>query len=162
MKIFAMKKAIICGSIVIILGMLIALGPRFLFKVCDSNMASSENTEDCCTEPAKNNCCGPAVSSFSICHWTAQAEIGLGLLIVAMGACMIVFTDIKTRLGLFIGVFMSSIIALAIPNFLIGGCSSITMQCRKIAFPALTVESIVLLVFSAITITIIVIKKPIK
>jgi hypothetical protein len=55
---------------------------------------------------------------------------------------------------------MASIIALAVPNFLIGGCGSLTMKCRKVAFPALTVESVVLLVFSAIMVTIILIKKP--
>jgi len=72
---------------------------------------------------------------------------------------MIVFTDIKTQLGLLIGIFLSSIIAIAIPNALIGGCSMATMRCHRIAFPALTVEGIVLLLFSAILITIIAIKK---
>jgi hypothetical protein len=121
------KKAIIFGTMIIIFGLLIALGPRFLFKVC----ALHE-------------------TGFPHCHWSAQAEIGIGLLIAALGACMIVFTDPKTRLGLVIGTFLASIIALAVPHFLIGGCGMMTMQCRKIAFPALTVESVVLLVFSAV------------
>jgi hypothetical protein len=132
-----MKKNIIISIVIIILGLLIALGPQFLFKVC-------RHGEE----------------SFPRCHWSAQAEIGMGLLIVALGACMIVFTDTKTHLGLIIGVFMASIIALAVPNFLIGGCGSLTMKCRKVAFPALTVESVVLLVFSAIMVTIILIQKP--
>jgi len=154
-----MKKVIISGAIVMVLGLLIALGPKFLFKVCDSNMASTASGEDCCAEPAKSSCCGPALSSLPICHWSAQAEIGIGLLIVALGACMIVFTDKKIRFGLLIGVFFSSIISLAIPNFLIGGCSTMTMRCHRVAFPALTIESAVLLVFSAIMITIIAIQK---
>jgi len=156
-----MKKEIIFGFIVIILGLFISLGPQFLFKVCSLNMTSSESTEDCCEEPAKNSCCGTSASSLPICHWTARAEIGIGLLIVALGACMIVFIDPKTHLGLLIGVFMASIIALAIPNFLIGGCSSLAMRCRKLAFPALTVESIILLVFSVIRLTIIAMQKPV-
>jgi hypothetical protein len=126
-----MKKAIITGTVVIILGLLIALGPQFLFKVC----AHGE-------------------SGYPHCHWSAQAEIGMGLLIVALGVCMIVFTDAKTHLGLLIGIFLASIIALAIPNTLIGGCGMMSMQCRKVAFPALTAESIILLVFSAIMLTI--------
>jgi len=153
-----MKKSIIIGSIVIVLGLLIALGPQFLFKVCDSKMSSSESA-DCCAEPAKNSCCGPAASSLPICNWSARAEIGIGLLIVALGACMIVFIDPKTHLGLLIGIFFASIIALAIPNMLIGGCAAMTMRCHRIAFPALTIESVVLLVFSAIMITLIAIKK---
>jgi len=131
-----MKKTIILGSVVILLGLLTALGPQFLFKVCDHGE-----------------------SGFPHCHWSAQAEIGIGLLIAALGACMIVFTDRKTHLGLLIGIFLASMIALAVPNFLIGGCGMMTMKCRRVAFPALTAESVVLLVFSAIMITVIAMQK---
>jgi len=158
-----MKKAIICGSIVIILGLLIALGPKFIFKVCDKTMAmaSTESAEDdCCAQPEQNSCCGPSVTELPICHWSARAEIGMGLLIAALGACMIVFIDRKIHFGLLIGVFFSSIIALAIPNFLIGGCTMMSMRCHRVAFPALTVESVILLLFSAILITLIAMKKP--
>ena len=120
-----MKKSVIFGSVVIVLGLLIALGPQFLFKVCSHD------------------------DSYLRCYWSAQAEIGLGLLIAALGFCMIVFADPKTHMGLLIGIFLAGIIALFIPHALIGGCGMMTMQCRKVAFPALTVESIVLLVFSA-------------
>jgi len=132
-----MKKVIITGSIVILLGLLICLGPQFLFKVC-----------------------GPMGEGVSHCHWSAQAEIGLGLLVAALGGCMLVFTDQKTHLGLLVGIFLASIIALAVPHFLIGGCSNMTMKCHRVAFPALTVESVLLLVFSAIMITVIAMQKP--
>ena len=132
-----MKKNIIFGAIVITLGLLVALGPQLLFKVCDHG-------ED----------------GYPHCHWSTQAEIGIGLLIAALGACMIVFADSNTHLGLAIGTFLASIIALAVPNFLVGGCGMMTMKCRKVAFPALTVESIFLLVFSVIIVTINIIQKP--
>jgi hypothetical protein len=132
-----MKKAIISGVIVILLGLFIALGPQFLFKVC-----------------------GHGEDGYPHCHWSAQAEIGMGLLIVALGSCMIVFPDPKIHLGLIIGVCMASLIALAIPNFLIGGCGMLSMKCRRIAFPALTVESVILLIFSAVMLTVIAVKKP--
>jgi hypothetical protein len=130
-----MKKDIIFGVIVIVIGLFIAFGPQYVFKVC----AHGEG-------------------SYALCHWTAQAEVGIGLLIAALGACVIVFADAKTRLGLFIGIFFAGIVALAIPHFLIGGCGSLAMRCRKIAFPALTIESVALLVFSAIILTITVMK----
>jgi hypothetical protein len=152
-----MKKAIITGSAIIALGLLIALGPQFLFKVCGQTMVSSAGGEiaDCCATTEESGCCAPAANSLPVCHWSVRAEIGIGLLIAALGACMIVFIDPKTQLGLIIGVFMASLVALAIPHALIGGCGSMAMKCRRVAFPALTVESVILLVFSAVMVVII-------
>ena len=152
-------KKIIVGIIVVVFGLLISLGPQFLFKVCGLSMTADGYLEDCCAEPAEASCCGPAPSSYPRCHWSARAEIGIGLLIAALGACMIVFTEPLIQLGLLIGTFFAGIIALGIPNMLIGGCDSPAMQCRRVAFPALTAISVVLLVFSAIMITIIAMKK---
>jgi hypothetical protein len=132
-----MKKSIIIGSVVVALGLLISLGPQFLFKVC----AHGE-------------------SGFPHCHWSAQAEIGMGILIVALGICMVIFKDAKTLLGLCIGVFLSGIVSLGIIHFLVGGCGSMAMACRRVAFPALTVESVILLVFSAVVVVYIEMKKP--
>ena len=102
------------------LGLLLALGPQFLFKVCDSHTM--------------------------ICHWTAQAEIGIGGIIALLGVAMLIFTDIKIRLGLSIGILLSGIHALLVPHVLIGGCSTPSMACNTTAFPAITVISILLLV----------------
>ena len=157
-------RAIIIGAIVILLGLFISLGPQFLFKVCGTAMASSEDADDSCgcaahAEPEVSSCCTSPVRSLPVCHWTARAEIGVGLLVVALGACMMLFSNPQTRLGLLIGVFFAGIIALFIPHSLIGGCASMNMMCRKVAFPALTAGSIVLLVFSAIVLTSIAMQK---
>jgi hypothetical protein len=132
-----MKKNIIIGSVVIALGLLISLGPQFLFKVCTVH----------------------GDGGFPHCHWSAQAEIGIGILIVALGICMIIFKDPKTLLGLSIAVFLSGIVSLGIIHFLVGGCGSMAMACRRVAFPALTVESVILLVFSAVVVVYIEMKK---
>jgi hypothetical protein len=120
-----MKKSIIFGSTIIALGFLVALSPQFLFKVCSAHSGT-----------------------FPLCHWTAQAELGMGMLIAALGICLIVFTDPKTQIGLAIGILFASILVLGIPHALIGGCKSSTMACHKVAFPALTVIGIVLLAYS--------------
>jgi hypothetical protein len=118
-----MKNRIISGGAVIISGLLIALGPQFLFKVC------------------------PVVDGMYMrCHWTAQAEIGIGgPLIAALGIALIFSASSKIRLGLTIGIFLSGVLALLIPHVLIGGCPMHGMPCRKITFPAITVISILLL-----------------
>ena len=123
-----MKKTYVSAVSLVVTGFLIAFGPKFLFRVC---------TPGC-------SCCGDIPQ----CYWTAQAEVGMGLLISALGFCFFVFSDPKIHLGLFIGVFLSGIVSLLIPVSLIGGCYEITMSCRRIAIPALIVENSILLAFS--------------
>jgi hypothetical protein len=125
-----MKKQFF-GIPIVICGLLIAFGPQFIFKVCDSSC--------CCSDIPQ-------------CHWAAQAEIGIGMLIAALGLGLVIFNDSKTQLGLFIGVFLSGIIAIGFPHALIGGCEMKNMACHKIAFPAITIISIVLVVFTAIVV----------
>jgi len=121
-----LRKQQIDGITIIILGLLIALGPQFLFKVC-----------------AAHN------GAYPLCHWTARAELGMGMLIAALGICLIAFTDPKTQIGLIIGIFLTSIMIIGIPHALIGGCKSSEMACHRVAFPALTVEGVILLIYSA-------------
>jgi hypothetical protein len=118
-----MKIRIAGGIAVIIFGLLIALGPQFLFKVC---------------EPMHDN--------FMKCHWTAQAEIGIGALIAALGIALLFFASAQVRLGLAIAVVLSAAVALLFPHVLIGGCAMETMQCRKVAFPAITAISILTII----------------
>jgi uncharacterized membrane protein YedE/YeeE len=120
-----MKNRIISGAAAIAAGLLIALGPQFLFKVC------------------------PVEEMLMKCHWSARAEIGVGALIAALGIALIFFANSKIRLGLTIGIFLAGVLALFIPHALIGGCAMHTMQCRKVAFPAITVIGILLLIGAA-------------
>jgi hypothetical protein len=121
-----MKKRII-GIVVVALGLLLALGPQFLFKVC------------------------PVMDDMHMkCYWTAQAEIGIGGLIAALGIALIIFASVKIRLGLTIGLLLSSIHALLLAHVLIGGCTMHTMPCRKLTIPAITSVSILLIIGSAL------------
>jgi hypothetical protein len=134
-----MKKVnVVIGAVVTVLGLLVALGPQFVFKIC----APHEE------------------GGFSHCHWSGQAEIGMGFLIVALGVCMIVLAQPKTQLGLAISAFLAGLVALFIPHTLIGGCSNVAMTCHKVGFPALTVECIGLLVVSAVYVVFLEMKKP--
>jgi len=121
-----MKKRII-GIIFTALGLLIALGPQFLFKVCE-----------------------PMGDMIMKCHWSARAEIGVGAVIAIFGIALIIFTCKGIRLGFVVGILLSGIHALLIPYALIGGCPMHTMPCRKIAFPAITVISILVIVLAGL------------
>ncbi|MDR2795312.1 MAG: DUF4418 family protein [Spirochaetaceae bacterium] len=122
-----MKNRIISGGAAIVFGLLIALGPQFLFPVC----------------PVEGG-------MFMKCHWSAQAEIGVGAVIAVLGIALVIFANSKIRLGLTIGIFLSAVLSLLIPHALIGGCAMQSMPCRKISFPSIVVISILLLIGSAL------------
>jgi len=134
-----MKKNIIIGAVIIALGLLISLGPQYLFKPCP-----------------------PHGSSYALCHWTAMTELGMGMLIAAFGLCFIVFPDPKTQIGLTLGVFFTSIMVLGLPYALLGGCTDHSMQCHKVTFPIITVLGGILLLYSIFVIALNEIKNPAK
>jgi len=116
----SMIKNSIYGAAMFIAGLLIAFGPQFLFKLCGGGCGS---------------CCGDGIPT---CYWTGRAEIGMGLIIAALGLCLFVFTEPQTQLGLYIGIFLAGLFGLLIPHVIIGGCELRTMGCHRRAFPALT------------------------
>ncbi|MCL2174522.1 MAG: DUF4418 family protein [Treponema sp.] len=119
-----MKRNNISGGAVILFGLLIALGPQFLFKMC-----------------------GQHESGYSACHYAGLAELCVGILIASVGICIVLISDIKVQLGLTIGLFLMAIVAGLIPyEIFFGVCDSDTMSCRNAALPALTVLSSCLLI----------------
>jgi len=120
-----MKKNYITSAIPVILGLLIAFGPHYIFKVCPSG------------------CCA------NLCNYSAHAETGAGLIIAALGLCMMIYTDPKVRLGMVLGIFFAGIVSLLIPHALIGGCAGMAMNCRRVTFPILTFIGALVLVYSA-------------
>jgi hypothetical protein len=111
------KKNMISGAATFFLGFLIALGPQFLFKVCDTQSGDVLR-----------------------CFWMVRAAICVGILIAAFGVCLFFFPCPKVRQGLSIGVFLTGIVAVIIThkNF-IGGCIAMEAVCRRLTLPALTV-----------------------
>jgi len=119
-----MKNKIISGSAAIVLGLLVALGPMFLFKVC-----------------------GAHLDGIPRCNWAARAELCMGILVAAMGICLIIFTDVKTGLGLSIGIFLMGLVTGVLPvQRLMGFCSEPEMACNRAAFPALIVLSALIVI----------------
>ncbi|MDR1901019.1 MAG: DUF4418 family protein [Treponema sp.] len=126
-----MKNRILIGVTVLALGLLISLGPQFLFKPCGPITAHDGG--------------GP---SWMKCHWSVQAEIGVGALLAALGIGLLVSASKDIHIGLLAGIVLSAILALLIPHVLIGGCPMATMPCQAVVFPAITVLSILLLIVS--------------
>ncbi|WP_051656543.1 DUF4418 family protein [Butyrivibrio sp. AE3004] len=121
-----MKNRIISGITFIILGLLIAVGPQSIFAVC-----------------------GPMEDGkFMKCHWTAQAELGIGLAIVFLAAGILFFKSEQIRAGLSIAAFALSIVSVLVPTKLIGVCGGEHMQCHSLTKPVLIILGIAGAVFA--------------
>jgi len=126
-----MKKNILIGAGVVLAGLLIALGPQFLFKACPYPSELHSDTPRC--------------------HWTVQALLGSGIIIAALGFCIVFISELKTHIGLTVGIFLAGIVTLAIPHSLIQVIKVCTsdMVCRRVTFPIITVLGAVVLAGSA-------------
>lgn len=126
-----MKSRPTAGIVVIVLGALIALIPSVIFPVC-KDMIQLTN--------------GKAL--YMRCHWTAMAELLMGVLIAIDGVLIIAFKKFETRLALNIMLFPFGLTALLIPTTVIGMCETITMPCRIGTKPALIVVSVIIMILA--------------
>lgn len=113
----------ICSIGSIVVGLLLAAGPQFLFKPC------------------------PTTEKFMKCFWSCRALIVVGVIFAFVAMLQLVAKEKESRkllglVGLALGV--SSIL---IPTVLIGACANPEMACRMHTFPithSLSVIGIVL------------------
>ena len=108
--------------IVVILGLLVVLTPFYLFPVCRAMPLSDSGA----SAPMK-------------CFWTARAALGVGGMLVVSGLSLFFVKNPGTRLGLAFAPLCAGLLAILIPNQLIGVCPGETMPCHMGTLPALSV-----------------------
>lgn len=122
-----MKNRIIFAAAFILLGLLVILAPTVLFPVCESDMKMA-------------------------CFFTKKAEIGVGLVIAALGVIYFFLKNKDIRLGISIAQFLNAGLVLAFPAKLTGLCKMSDMACRVKTYPALIVLSVLLALTAAVNI----------
>ena len=122
-----MKNRIIIAAAFILLGLLVILAPTVLFPVCESEMKMA-------------------------CFFTKKAEIGVGLVIAALGVIYFFLKNKDIRLGISIAQFLNAGLVLAFPAKLTGLCKMSDMACRVKTYPALIVLSVLLALTAAVNI----------
>ena len=80
------------------------------------------------------------------CHWTANAELGIGILIALFGALLIVIQSVQIRIGINIAIALNGVLALLIPTALIGVCDGVHMHCHSLTQPILVILSSVVII----------------
>ena len=127
-----MVNRIISGLFCICIGLLLIAIPHCLFPVCSAELQLAGKD---LTVPMK-------------CFWTARAELGAGLVIIASGIMLFLFKNPHTRIGISVATTAVAVLAFAVPTWLIGVCLSETMLCRIGTLPALQLSSGILFLFT--------------
>ncbi|NEG89329.1 DUF4418 family protein [Bifidobacterium aerophilum] len=120
-KLFATLPAIVLGA-------LIAIAPQTFAYVC--------KVED-----------GMKMA----CHYTAQAALGLGVVIALLGILGL-FVAPQVRAGLNIAVILNAALVVAVPTVLIGVCKGAMMHCHMVTLPTLIVLGVLSVVLAAIAV----------
>jgi hypothetical protein len=153
-----MKNRIISGILFIILGGLIAFGPLTIFPVCGVHTTETTTTQGSMTMAGHTSIqsegkmvmetgegsgtqTSMAKSTVMKCHWTAQAELGIGILIALLGIFLLFSKSSDVRLGLSLALILYGLLVLLIPIALVGVCGSLNMSCRSLTLPALIILS---------------------
>jgi len=77
------------------------------------------------------------------CLWTARAEIGMGVLLLAVGVFLFISRTLESRRFLSVLVLIFGIFVLLLPTTLIGVCINPDMPCVVIMRPTLLLIGIV-------------------
>jgi cytochrome bd-type quinol oxidase subunit 2 len=103
---------LISSAVDLILGLLLAIGPWTLFKVCGT------------------------AEKVMKCHYSAQAVTVLGVVLILFGLIRLLL-DNRKKLSSAANSIVVYAAAIAVPAFVIGGCANSAMHCQKVAFPCI-------------------------
>jgi hypothetical protein len=121
------KNRIVVGAATIATGALLAIGPQALFRICEQSHHAAP----------------------SICFWTGQATIGIGIMLGLFGLGYLLFSDPGVRTGLSIGIGLALLLTFLVANVLIGMDGDAMMACRTTTLPALNVITVIAFLLSA-------------
>lgn len=137
-----MKNRIVSSVLFIFIGALLILFPLYILPVCPLPDAQTIPATTMAGDGHMHSTPGKIMK----CFWTARAEIGIGSLVIAIGALVLFSRSLFVRMGLSMALACTAVLAAAIPTILIGVCGNEMMRCNMGAKPALILLAIVLVI----------------
>lgn len=122
------KDGKILSILYVILSILLIVGPKSIFSVCEVG-----------EKPMK-------------CYWSTQAVIALAVILLVIGVLFYLADSAQTKNMLSIVTVATAAMVILIPAKLIGGCGMMTMACRSLTFPAFYVIGILFIVSAVVEI----------
>jgi len=120
------------GVLLVLLGILVAVGPWFIFPVCEI-YGSYLQTASGMKMPMP-------------CGWTARAETGVGALIVVAGGLLIARRTPETKQAVGIFSVAAGALVILLPTYLIGMCRLADHPCRQLTLPSLEILGVAILI----------------
>lgn len=146
-----MKNRIVSSVLFIFIGALLILFPLYILPVCplpdvQAMPATTAMPADAMHSAPMDGHMHNTPGKIMKCFWTARAEIGIGSLVIAIGALVLFSRSLFVRMGLSMALACTAVLAAAIPTILIGVCGNEMMRCNMGAKPALILLAIVLVI----------------
>lgn len=122
-----MNKTKITGIIIAVLGLLTALIPTYIFKVCEA-----------------------MDGKFMKCHWTSQTEVALGIITIVLGLFIVISKEKAAASAYSVASAVNGVLVILIPSLVIGVCGSADMPCNSGTRPALIIAGSLIVLISVI------------
>lgn len=124
----------ILAVILIILALVVVIVPQFTDCAADGRSLTLENGKQI---PMK-------------CHWTARAELALGIPLLVLGILLLLARVKDTVRSLSILGVTLGVLIILLPTNIIGVCSSAEMQCNSVLKPTMLVAGILTILVSLV------------
>ena len=122
-----MSKNKITGIVIAFLGLLTALIPTVIFKVC----AAMDG-------------------KFMKCHWTSQTEVAVGITTLVLGVLIVLSKEKAAGAAYAVASAINGVLVILIPTVVIGVCGSADMPCHSGTKPALIIVGALIIVTALI------------
>lgn len=122
-----MNKTRLTGIVIAVLGLLTALIPTVIFKVCEA-----------------------MDGKFMKCHWTSQTEVAIGIATLVLGVFIVLSKEKAAGAAYAVASAINGVLVILIPTVVIGVCGSADMPCHSGTKPALIIAGALIIVTALI------------